>query len=87
MLNSGSPAAPSSEFEHLAVNVKRMTDAPTVKMVSCPTCGRPVEWSPAQRWKPFCSERCKMIDLGAWIDERHRIPGDDATPADEDIMD
>ena len=64
-----------------------MTDTPTVKTVSCPTCGKAVEWSPSQRWKPFCSERCKLIDLGAWIDERHRIPGDDALPSDEDVRD
>jgi endogenous inhibitor of DNA gyrase (YacG/DUF329 family) len=64
-----------------------MTDTPTVKTVSCPTCGKPVTWSPSQRWKPFCSERCKLIDLGAWIDERHRIPGDEELPPDEDVTD
>jgi endogenous inhibitor of DNA gyrase (YacG/DUF329 family) len=64
-----------------------MSEIPTVKTVSCPTCGKPVEWSPSQRWKPFCSERCKLIDLGAWIDERHRIPGDEANSSDEDTMD
>ena len=64
-----------------------MTAAPTVKMVICPTCGKPVEWSQSQRWKPFCSERCKLIDLGAWIDEYHRIPGDETDGSDEDIRD
>lgn len=44
--------------------------------VKCPTCGRPVEWTAEQKWRPFCSERCKLIDLGAWADEAHRIPGD-----------
>jgi endogenous inhibitor of DNA gyrase (YacG/DUF329 family) len=44
--------------------------------VSCPTCKRPVEWSEASRWRPFCSERCKLIDLGAWASERHAIPGE-----------
>jgi endogenous inhibitor of DNA gyrase (YacG/DUF329 family) len=32
-----------------------------------------VPWSPASRWRPFCSERCKLIDLGEWLDEGHRI--------------
>jgi hypothetical protein len=36
-------------------------------------------WSAAQRWKPFCSERCKLIDLGAWFDESNRIPGNRTT--------
>jgi len=49
---------------------------PTVK---CPTCNRPVEWSEASRWRPFCSERCKLIDLGAWASERNAIPGEAVT--------
>lgn len=46
------------------------------RTVKCPTCGKPVEWSEQQRWRPFCSERCKLIDLGAWASEAHRIPGE-----------
>ena len=42
--------------------------------VNCPHCGQPVEWLPAQRWRPFCSERCKLMDLGAWASESYRIP-------------
>jgi endogenous inhibitor of DNA gyrase (YacG/DUF329 family) len=45
-------------------------------MVPCPTCERPVEWTEASRWRPFCSERCKLIDLGAWAAEKHAIPGE-----------
>ena len=44
--------------------------------VSCPTCGAPVEWTPENAQRPFCSERCKLIDLGAWASESHAIPGD-----------
>ncbi|HLN48941.1 MAG TPA: DNA gyrase inhibitor YacG [Steroidobacteraceae bacterium] len=47
--------------------------APAVK---CPTCGRPVEWSEASVYRPFCSDRCRLIDLGAWLGETHRIPGE-----------
>lgn len=43
--------------------------------VPCPTCGKPVEWSAETLWRPFCSERCRLIDLGEWLDESHRIPG------------
>ena len=46
--------------------------------VECPTCGRPVEWSESARWRPFCSERCRLIDLGAWFTEERGIPGDEA---------
>ena len=33
--------------------------------VACPTCQRPVEWSNASPFRPFCSERCKLLDLGS----------------------
>jgi uncharacterized protein len=46
--------------------------------VTCPNCGTPVTWSPQSRWRPFCSERCRLIDLGAWFEEEHAIPGEDA---------
>ncbi|NLG77898.1 MAG: DNA gyrase inhibitor YacG [Xanthomonadaceae bacterium] len=45
--------------------------------VPCPTCGRTVEWKPTSRWRPFCSERCKLIDLGAWASGQRAIPGDE----------
>lgn len=48
----------------------------TSPMVTCPTCGAPVEWGPQSVSRPFCSERCKLIDLGAWAAEAHAIPGD-----------
>ena len=44
------------------------------RVVPCPQCGKPVEWTPASRWRPFCSERCKLIDLGAWATGAYRIP-------------
>jgi hypothetical protein len=44
------------------------------RIVNCPRCGDPVEWSPEARFRPFCSERCKMTDLGAWATEKFRIP-------------
>ncbi|QGU31873.1 DNA gyrase inhibitor YacG [Thermochromatium tepidum] len=44
-----------------------------VKTVSCPHCGKSVPWTPDSRWRPFCSERCRLIDLGDWLEERHRL--------------
>ncbi|QIL81443.1 DNA gyrase inhibitor YacG [Diaphorobacter sp. HDW4A] len=51
------------------------------KQVKCPTCGGPSLYSPANRFRPFCSERCKMIDLGAWGNEDFRVPAE-APPED-----
>jgi uncharacterized protein len=42
--------------------------------VACPQCGQAVVYSTDNPFRPFCSERCKMIDLGAWADETYRIP-------------
>jgi uncharacterized protein len=39
----------------------------------CPTCGKPALFVPANPWRPFCSERCRAIDLGAWASEAYRI--------------
>ena len=48
------------------------------KTTACPTCGKLVEWADKSRYRPFCSERCKLIDLGAWFSEEHAIPGEQA---------
>jgi endogenous inhibitor of DNA gyrase (YacG/DUF329 family) len=45
-----------------------------VAVVDCPTCSRKVEWSEQNKYRPFCSLRCKQIDLGAWADEEYVIP-------------
>ena len=45
---------------------------PTV--VNCPTCGKPVEWSEKSPWRPFCSERCRLIDLGEWLTDPEEKP-------------
>ena len=42
--------------------------------VDCPTCGQPAEYAPTNEWRPFCSERCRSIDLGAWASEAYAIP-------------
>jgi uncharacterized protein len=42
-------------------------------IVNCPRCAKPVRWSPESPFRPFCSERCKMIDLGAWASEEYRV--------------
>ncbi len=49
-------------------------------VVTCPTCGATVAWTPENRWKPFCSERCKLIDLGQWATEKYRVPAEEQEP-------
>lgn len=44
--------------------------------VPCPTCGKAVEWSQKSLFRPFCSKRCQLIDLGKWAEEEKRIPSD-----------
>lgn len=44
--------------------------------VKCPQCGERVEYSTANPYRPFCSERCKTVDLGAWASDRYAIPGE-----------
>ena len=59
--------------------------APKKRKVACPQCGTMVEWDPNNRYRPFCSERCKMIDLGAWATESYRVPvADDDESLDQD---
>jgi endogenous inhibitor of DNA gyrase (YacG/DUF329 family) len=44
------------------------------RIVACPTCAKDVEWRPENKWRPFCSERCKLIDLGEWATEKYKVP-------------
>lgn len=52
-----------------------------MKIIPCPHCGEPANAGATNTWRPFCSRRCKMIDLGDWLTEEHRIPDkpEDAT--------
>jgi endogenous inhibitor of DNA gyrase (YacG/DUF329 family) len=51
-----------------------------VLRVNCPTCKEIVEWGEQSPWRPFCCERCKLIDFGEWANERHSILGDPVDP-------
>ncbi|GAA5444247.1 DNA gyrase inhibitor YacG [Microbulbifer sp. NBRC 101763] len=53
-----------------------MSKSKETPTLSCPTCKKPVEWNDKFPFKPFCSERCKLIDLGEWASEGHKIPGE-----------
>jgi len=55
------------------------------RVVACPRCGAAVQWTVESKWRPFCSERCKLIDLGEWAAERYRVPAvDPPDPGEEE---
>ncbi|MCS6996125.1 MAG: DNA gyrase inhibitor YacG [Casimicrobiaceae bacterium] len=54
------------------------------RLVNCPSCGSLVRWSPDHPFRPFCSERCRLLDTAAWASESYRIPGLPATPPEAD---
>jgi len=56
------------------------------RVVSCPRCATKVVWSSDNPWRPFCSEHCKMMDLGAWASESYRIPVVDYDDITEDDL-
>ncbi|WP_413585384.1 DNA gyrase inhibitor YacG [Bdellovibrio sp. HCB274] len=50
------------------------SEKPPAKMVKCPQCGKPALYSQENAFRPFCSERCRMIDLGEWASGGYAIP-------------
>ncbi len=52
--------------------------------LNCPTCKKIVLWNDQFPFRPFCSERCRLIDLGEWASENHRIAGDNLDLNSED---
>lgn len=51
------------------------------RVVRCPACGGDSVYAPANRFRPFCSARCKGMDLGAWASEQFRVPA--SAPPDD----
>ena len=53
-------------------------------LVKCPTCERVAEYN-GNEFRPFCSERCKLIDFGAWADEEYALPAEGTALTEEDL--
>lgn len=64
MLNSNLPAA------------HYMTQA--IKQIKCPNCAKITQWNSTNSFRPFCSERCQLMDLADWLCEKNTIPGEAA---------
>ena len=58
----------------------------TVKSVNCPSCLKQVIWDSSNPYRPFCSERCKLLDLGDWATGRHAIAGKPAAIKNQDEL-
>ncbi len=59
-----------------------MTDSPlSGRILACPSCGKATAFTASNKWRPFCCERCKLTDLGAWASESYSIP---AKPAEDE---
>ena len=55
-----------------------------MRRVKCPHCGTETNFDDNE-WRPFCSERCKLLDFGAWADEEYALPTETAELTEEDI--
>jgi endogenous inhibitor of DNA gyrase (YacG/DUF329 family) len=54
------------------------------RTVTCPTCGGESIYAPSNAFRPFCTERCKSLDFGAWASESFRVPSD--APPDDQVF-
>ncbi len=52
--------------------------------MKCPICHRPTTYG-GNPFRPFCSERCKLIDFGAWANEEYAVPAEEAAPSLEEL--
>lgn len=53
-------------------------------VVKCPNCSKANEFT-GNEFRPFCSERCKLLDFGAWADEEYSLPSETASMTDEEL--
>jgi endogenous inhibitor of DNA gyrase (YacG/DUF329 family) len=45
-----------------------------IRQVNCPSCQRIVRWTEEEKFRPFCSKKCQLLDFGAWASENYSIP-------------
>ena len=56
------------------------------RFYDCPQCGKSAVWSEANTWRPFCSERCRLIDIGKWANDEYSVPLVDQDRKAEDVF-
>jgi uncharacterized protein len=57
---------------------------PKPRIAACPRCGASTRLDAQNRWRPFCSERCKLIDLGNWMTGRYAVPVEESAPRNDE---
>lgn len=55
-------------------------------VVACPNCGKESLWDSRNTYRPFCCERCKLMDLGLWAAERYRVAGESLPQESADVQ-
>jgi uncharacterized protein len=55
------------------MNPQNSSDATPVRTITCPACGGPSRYASDNAFRPFCSQRCRRLDLGAWASEKYRV--------------
>jgi len=68
------------------MSVRMGTQASKAREVACPMCGNASVYAPSNPWRPFCSESCKLVDLGQWASERYRIPVEEPDDGAQDVL-
>lgn len=65
------------------------SNAPAPLRIACPRCGKQHDYDRQNPWRPFCGERCKQIDLGAWANEEYRVAGVESSddPRADEVID
>ena len=61
--------------DHASVTQKSISRPPASILSRFERCGQPAAFGPQNKWRPFCSERCKLVDLGQWASEGYRVAG------------
>ena len=56
------------------------------RIVTCPQCGKEYQWDSNNRFRPFCSERCRLIDLGKWANEEYRVEQRERDAGDQETQ-
>lgn len=64
------------------INTNTSCTEKTKMLTNCPICKKSVEWD-GNPSRPFCSERCRLVDLGAWFNQEYQVPATEISP-DED---
>lgn len=62
----------------VTVPLTNSTPSVATRTVTCPACKGPSLYSPSNPWRPFCGQRCKQMDLGAWASESFALPDTDS---------